>query len=167
MQRTSQVRRRTNRRSVSERSRRGIVLLDAVLTLAVAALILLVVLPAIPRGTTTARQAGYAFEIAAMLKTDRSAAARTGGAVATRIEVANRRITSGFNGRQIVLPRDLMLDVLASDLCTINPATFAIVFAPDGRSCGAVIRVGKVDRNWRISINWLTGYVDVESPNRG
>ena len=143
------------------------ILLDVALAMAVLALIVMLVLPSLPRGTTAARQGAYAVEVAALLKADRTAAARAGREVATRVDVAGRRITSGATAHAIVLPTDLTLDVIASDLCTLQPGLFAIVFAPDGRSCGAVIRIAKDERDWRIRVNWLTGFVDVVAPGRG
>lgn len=142
----------------------GVILLDMVLALAVFALVALLVLPALPRGTTPARQAAYAQEIAAMLKSDRSAAARTGREVATVVDVNERRIASGSSGRSISLPRDLNLDVLASEICTLTPSMFAIAFSAEGRSCGAVINLSLANRNWRVRVNWLTGLVDVVPP---
>jgi general secretion pathway protein H len=154
-------------RAASPSSRRGIILLDVVLALAVIALIMLLALPALPRGTSAARHQAYALQIAAALKADRTAAARSAGTVATLINVGERRIVSGADGHQIALPRDLALNVLASDLCTVGPGRFAIAFTADGRSCGAVIRVSSSQRDWRIRINWLTGFVDVVAPDHG
>jgi hypothetical protein len=47
-----------------------------------------------------------------------------------------------------------------------GPGRFAIIFAADGRSCGAVIRLIKNNRDWRIRINWLTGFIDVTAPGQ-
>jgi len=153
--------------AIADRRQDGVILLDLVLAVAVLAFLILVALPALPQGTTPARQAAYALEVAAVLKSDRTEAARTGREVATRIDVAARTVT-GSAGRQIVvLPEDLTLDVIASDLCVAAPGRFAIAFAADGRSCGAVIRIAKGTRDWRIRINWLTGYVDVVAPQAG
>ncbi len=143
------------------------ILLDVVLAMAVLALLVLLALPTLPRGTTAARHGAYAMEIAALLKADRTAAARGGREVSTRVDVAARRIVSGASARSVALPGDLTLDVIASDLCTVQPGVFAIVFTPDGRSCGAVIRIVKDERDWRIRVNWLTGFVDVVAPDRG
>jgi general secretion pathway protein H len=66
-----------------------------------------------------------------------------------------------------MLPDDLNLDVIASDVCAAGQGRFAIAFAADGRSCGAVIRISKDTRAWRIRINWLTGFVDVVAPQAG
>jgi general secretion pathway protein H len=145
----------------------GIIMLDLVLAVAVFALVALVALPSLPQGTTPARQGAYALEVAALLKTDRTAAARTGREVATRINVPARTIAASASGQTLLLPEDLDLSVIASDLCTTAPGHFAIVFAADGRSCGAVIRISKGTRDWRIRINWLTGYVDVVAPQAG
>jgi general secretion pathway protein H len=148
-------------------SQDGVILLDLVLAVAVFAFVVLVALPSLPQGTTPARHAAYALEVAALLKTDRTAAARTGREVATRIDVAERAVTGSANGQVILLPEDLNLEVVASDLCVAGPGRFAIVFAADGRSCGAVIRISKGGRDWRIRINWLTGFVDVVAPQAG
>jgi general secretion pathway protein H len=148
-------------------SRAGIALLDVVLTLAIFGLIALLVLPALPRGTTPSRQGAYAAQIAALMKNDRSAAARSGREVATRVDVTNRIIASGSAGTMLTLPADLTLDVLASDLCKTPQGGVAIVFAPDGRSCGAVVNLIKGELNWRVRVHWLTGQIDVVAPGRG
>jgi general secretion pathway protein H len=142
-------------------------MLDLVLALALFGFLVLLVFPALPRGTTASRQGAYAAEVAALLKFDRTFAARSGREVATQIDVAARRIASGASGRSVTLPQDVTLDVIASSLCVAGPGRFAIIFAADGRSCGAVIRLVKADRDWRIRINWLSGFIDVVEPGRG
>jgi general secretion pathway protein H len=145
----------------------GVILLDLVLALAVFAFVVLVALPSLPQGTTPARQAAYALEVAAVLKSDRTAAARTGREFATQIDVPGRIVSGTANGQVVMLPEDLTLDVLASDICAAGQGRFAIAFAPDGRSCGAVISISKGTRDWRVRINWLTGFVDVVAPQAG
>jgi general secretion pathway protein H len=145
----------------------GVILLDLVLAVAIFSFMILVALPALPQGTTPARHAAYALEVAAVLKNDRTSAARTGREVATRIDVQDRSISGSANGQRVLLPEDLNLEVIASDLCVAAPGRFAIAFAPDGRSCGAVIKISKGTRDWRIRVNWLTGFVDVVAPQAG
>jgi general secretion pathway protein H len=142
----------------------GVILLDLVLAVAVFAFVVLLALPSMPQGTTPARHAAYALEVAAVLKGDRTAAARTGREVATRIDVPGRTVAGTANGQVVMLPEDLVMDVVASDICASGQGQFAIAFAPDGRSCGAVIRISRGTRDWRIRINWLTGFVDVVAP---
>ena len=148
-------------------SQAGIILLDVVLTLAIFGLIALLILPTLPRGTTPSRQGAYAAQIAALMKNDRSAAARQGREIATRVDVANRRVSSGFADTMVTLPSDVALDVIASELCADQAGRFAIRFAPDGRSCGAFVHVKKGELDWRIRVNWLTGLIDIVAPGRG
>jgi general secretion pathway protein H len=145
----------------------GIILLDVVLTLAIFGLIALLVLPTLPRGTTPSRQGAYAAQIAALMKNDRTFAAKTGREVATRVDAPNRLVTSGSGGNTVTLPSDITLDVIASNLCAGPLGSFAIVFSPDGRSCGAIVHVVKGDLDWRIRVHWLTGQVDIVAPGRG
>lgn len=141
-------------------------LLDIVLALAVTALLAAIVWPIIPRGTSAARHAGYAMEVAALLKNDRAAAARQMQEVATRVDIGRRLVASGSGRRVIELPRDLTLDVLTSDICAAGEGQFKIAFAADGRACGTVLRLAKGDRDWKVRINWLTGFIDVVPPGR-
>jgi len=145
----------------------GVVLLDVVIAMAVIALLLLLVLPSLPHETTPSRLGAYAAEVAAVLKNDRSSAARSGREVGTRIDVAGKRVASGATEQAVNLPRDVTLDLIASDTCRNARGEYAIVFAADGRSCGAVIRLAKGGLDWRIRVNWLTGFIDVVAPNRG
>jgi general secretion pathway protein H len=145
----------------------GIILLDVVLTLAIFGLIALLVLPSLPRGTTASRQGAYAAQIAALMKNDRTAATRQGREIATRVDVINRKVSSGYADTTVTLPSDVNLDVIASQLCADRPGSFAIRFAPDGRSCGAVVNVTRGDLAWRIRVNWLTGLIDIVAPGRG
>ena len=145
----------------------GIILLDVVLTLAIFGLIALLVLPTLPRGTTASRQGAYAAQVAAVMKNDRSAAARLGREIATLVDVNERRVSSGSSAATVTLPSDVTLDVIASNLCADRPGRFAIRFAPDGRSCGAVVHIAKGELDWRIRINWLTGLIDIVAPGRG
>jgi general secretion pathway protein H len=147
-------------------AQRGIIMLDMVIAVALLALLILLVLPSLPQGTSAARLGGYASEVAAVLKADRSAAARTRGEVSTRINLAERRVVSGSASRAVSLPQDVTLDVVASDACRTPGNELAIVFGPDGRTCGAVISLARGNLNWRVRVNWLTGFIDVVPPNR-
>lgn len=157
---------RRSRAPRADDPRSGFLLLDIVLALAVTALLAAIAWPLIPRGTSAARHAGYAMEVAAILKNDRTAAARGMHEVATRVDVGRRLIASGSGRRVIELPRDLVLDVLTSDICVAGAGQFKIAFSADGRACGTVLRLAKGDRDWKVRVNWLTGYIDVVPPGR-
>ena len=153
-------------RKARRSTQRGVILLDLVIAVALLSLLVLLVLPTLPHQTTSARLGAYASEVAAVLKTDRTAAARSGHEIATKVDVAGRQIVSGSSSRMVSLPQDVTLDLVASDACRTASNEFAVVFAGDGRSCGAVINLASGRLNWRIRINWLTGFVDVVPPDR-
>jgi general secretion pathway protein H len=148
------------------RGDRGIILLDLVIAMALLSLLLLMVLPYIAPGTSPSRLGAYAADVAAVLKIDRSAAARSGREVATRVDLTNKNIASGSSARKVSLPDDVTLDLVASDACRLPEGQFAIIFAADGRSCGAVLSLATQALIWRIRINWLTGFIDVVPPQR-
>ena len=147
-------------------AQRGVILLDLVIAVALLSLLILLVLPGISTRTSPARLGAYASEVAAVLKTDRSAASRSGREVATKVDMISRQIVSGSSARMVSLPQDVTLDLVASDSCRSAGNDFAVVFAGDGRSCGAVINLASGRLNWRIRINWLTGFIDVVPPDR-
>jgi general secretion pathway protein H len=145
---------------------RGVVLLDLVIAMALLSLLMLMVLPYIAPGTSPSRLGAYAADVAALLKTDRSAASRSGREIATRVDLPGKSIASGSSRRMVSLPNDVTLDLIASDACRLPEGQFAVIFAADGRSCGAVVSLATRALVWRIRINWLTGFIDVVPPQR-
>lgn len=138
-------------------------LLDLALALALLLLLFAVVWPLVGPGTNNARHAATALDIATLLRGDRSAASRLGRAVATRFDLARRTVTSA-RGRRIDLPGDLAITVTTGAPCMEGARRFAIRFAPDGTSCGGVVLLSKGAQNYAITINWLSGAVDVNGP---
>jgi general secretion pathway protein H len=59
------------------------------------------------------------------------------------------------------VPIDLAIEVTTSPQCIEGPQRFLIVFAPDGSSCGGVVKLKKDRQIYAIHINWLTGMIDV------
>jgi hypothetical protein len=147
---------------------RGVVLLDIVLTVAVLLLTVRIVWPILPFNTSPARLMAWSHEIAALIEADRVQAGRVGHAVATRIDVRRKLFVGGTAGRTLQLPRDVGLDVLTTTECTVEPDRFALGFAPDGRSCGLSLTLtAPAGGATRVSVNWLTGLVEVTGGVRG
>ena len=88
----------------------GFTLIEVVCVLAIVALLAALVLPAIPRATSQARLAGYAVDIAALLKGDRNAAMRNHIAVATTLDADSRTVRSGARGAVVEIPADVTFD---------------------------------------------------------
>jgi general secretion pathway protein H len=144
----------------------GFTLIEIVCVLAILALLAALILPAIPRGTSQARLAGYAVEIAALLKGDRNAAIRTHAAVATRLDADRRIVRSGARGDIVAIPADVSFDAMLAERCSGRRVGSSIDFFPSGGSCGGVIAISRQGAGFQIRVNWLTGGVDVAAIQR-
>jgi general secretion pathway protein H len=143
----------------------GFMLIDVVLALAILLLIAAVVWPMVGYGTSRTQQAATALDVATLLRVDRAAASRDGRPTGTRIDLDERTVI-GATGRRVRVPIDLAIEVTTSPLCIEGPRRFLIVFAPDGSSCGGVVKLKKDSQIYAIHINWLTGIIDVANvPN--
>jgi general secretion pathway protein H len=141
-------------------SKSGFMLLDMVLALTIMLLLFAIVWPFLGRNTSSAQQAATALDIATLLRVDRATAGKSGVATGTRIDL-NRRILVGANGRQILVPADLTLNVLTGTNCRRSASEFIIAFLPDGSSCGGIISLEKNNLSYAVRFNWLTGLIDV------
>jgi general secretion pathway protein H len=141
-------------------------LIDAVLALTVLLLIAAIVWPMVGHGTSRTQQAAIALDIATLLRTDRAAASRNGRPTGTLIDLGERTV-SGAIGRRVRVPIDLAIEVTTSPQCYEGPQRFLIVFAPDGSSCGGVVKLKKDRQIYVIDINWLTGMIDVANIPQG
>ena len=139
----------------------GFTLLEIVCVLAIIALLVAVILPALPRGTSHARLEAYAIETATLLKQDRYAAIRRRTRVATEISAAARTVRSGVSGRALRLPNDIAVEALLAKRCDDRAAGRSIDFFPSGRSCGGTIALTRLGKGFQVRVNWLTGGVEL------
>ena len=139
----------------------GFTLIEIVCALAIIALLAALVLPALPRATSQARLAGYAIEVAGLLKGDRTAAIRERITVSTFLDAQRRTIRSGSTPTVIEIPEDVSFNALLAQRCGDRPVGRTIDFSPSGASCGGVIALSRQGVGYQIRVNWLTGGVEV------
>jgi general secretion pathway protein H len=139
----------------------GFTLIEVVCVLAIVALLAALVLPAIPRATSQERLAGYAVEVAALLKGDRNAAIRSRAQVATSLDSGRRIVISGSNASVVEIPADVTFEALLAQRCGDRRVGATIDFFPSGSSCGGVIAIARHGIGYQIRVNWLTGGVEV------
>jgi general secretion pathway protein H len=140
--------------------RKGFVLLDMSLALALLLILFAIIWPSLGRGTSKSQQAATALSIVNLFRADRSAAALEGAAKGTQIDLDRRSITSA-GGRRVAVPEDLSMKILTGSSCSKGSRQFVIIFAPDGSSCGASLFLGKGSSSYMIRVNWLSGMIDV------
>jgi general secretion pathway protein H len=139
----------------------GFTLLEVVCVLAIVALLATIALPAMPIGTTQSRLAGYAVEVATLLKVDRTVAIRRGEMVSTSLSSASRIVRSGAGEGTVHLPPDVALDAILAEHCGGRSAGSTIDFFPSGSSCGGTVAIVRQGAGFQIRVNWLTGGVEI------
>ncbi len=139
----------------------GFTLIEIVCVLAIIGLLAALVLPAIPRATSQARLAGYAVEIAALLKGDRNAAIRSHAQIATSLDAERRIVISGSTASVVEIPADVTFEALLAQRCADRHVGATIDFFPSGASCGGVIAIARQGVRYQIRVNWLTGGIEV------
>jgi len=139
----------------------GFTLIEAACMLAVVALLAVLVLPAIPRATSQTRLAGYAVDIAAVLKRDRNAAIRNNVMVSTALDAERRVVRSGAAGNEVDVPSDVVFSALLAQRCADRAVGATIDFFPSGASCGGAIAISRDGLGYQIRVNWMTGGVEV------
>lgn len=139
----------------------GFTLIEVVCALAIVGLLAALVLPAIPRATSQARLAGYAVEVAALLKGDRNAAIRDHVPVATTFDADRREVRSGASDTVVEIPADVTFAALLAQRCSGRRAGSTIDFFPGGESCGGAIAISRNGVGYQIRVNWLTGGVEI------
>lgn len=148
--------RATRRRS----SRRGVVLLDVILAMAVIALGAFILLPA-PRGAVgmTELQA-EAIRVAATFRQGRANALRSRKPVDIAVDPERRTVTAR-GGSSVEVRLGIAMVWVTSDQCPVSAGRRALRYLPDGRSCGGVLTLSAGGGSMRLRVDWLTGRVDM------
>lgn len=139
----------------------GFTLIEVVCVLAIVALLAALVLPTFPRSTSQPRLAGYAVDVAALLKGDRNAAIRNHTMVSTFLDADRHTVRSGYRAAVISIPADVAFNALLAQHCADRIVGSTIDFFPSGGSCGGVIALSRQGVGYQIRVNWLTGGVEV------
>jgi general secretion pathway protein H len=144
----------------------GFTLIEVVCVLAIVGLMAMVALPALPTGTTQSRLAGYAVEVATLLKADRNAAIHRRAVVSTSLSAAAHIVKSGAGESIVRLPPDVALDAILAERCGGRVEGSTINFFPSGMSCGGAIAIARGGIGFEIRVNWLTGGVEIVPINK-
>jgi general secretion pathway protein H len=146
------------------RHRRGVVLLDVVLALAILALAALILVPRPAAGVSRADMRLAGTEIAALFRKGRAQAVVSGAATDIAVNPNEGRVSAPFQERSYTLQRGIAMDWVASRVCPGSGEQRALRFLADGRSCGGVLTLNSGGMAVIIRVDWLTGRVDMDVP---
>ncbi len=139
----------------------GFTLLETIAALTILALIVSFSLPRTGSGTSPNRLNALAYQVMAVLTNDRYAARLKGLPVSTVVDASNHRILSGTAERWLVIPNDVILEIISPIKCDPMLQLPNIRFFPDGYTCGSVIRLKTTQGTIAITVNRLTGSVSL------
>jgi general secretion pathway protein H len=141
-----------------DETRAGFVLLDLIVTAAIAGLLLSLVLPSLATGTTPARMHVLLASAASMLRDARTSAIAENRDTAFFFDSQHRILSSGR--AYIYLPTDVGISVVSGGGCNSGGDVAQIIFHSDGTSCGGIFRFVSDAGIYRLRVNWATGYVE-------
>lgn len=144
--------------SAASGKNQGFALYELILALAILGLVAGVVFPRVARAPGPAELGAKAQQIAAVLRTDRNAALRSGRDVVSRVDAEAGTVASGVTGRGVRLPAGVKVEFVQSSR-ELRPSGGGIRFRPDGRSSGGFLTLRTETIGFDVSVNWLTGGV--------
>lgn len=125
------------------------------------ALLAAIALPRSPMATSRPQLESYAVEVATLLKADRNAALGRRGSVGTVVDAHERTVRSGWSGRVVRVPDDVVFDALLPQRCNGRQVFSTITFLASGMSCGGAVRLTRFGSGFEVRVNWLTGGVEI------
>jgi general secretion pathway protein H len=140
---------------------RGFTLLELIVVLAIIALVL-----ALVPGLMLRPQPGLDVEVAARAVADGLRQTRSEAMVRNREEVFAVDVEQGLfrAGRERALrqlDRDIELRLYTAEAELLDRDSGRIRFFPDGSSTGGAIDLRLADQERRVSVDWLTGQVEI------
>lgn len=140
-------------------ARAGFVLLDLVVTAAIAVLLIGLILPHLAFYTTPSRMHLLLANTASLLRDARTSAIAQNTDITASFDRSRRLI---WSGREFVqLPADVSLGVTSGGSCVSDGDVTEITFHNDGTNCGGVFRFDRGGDVYKLRVNWATGHVDV------
>jgi general secretion pathway protein H len=144
----------------------GFTLIEVVCALAIVGLLAAVLLPNMSRRTSPLKLKAYAVETAGLLRTDRTAAMVHSATVETLVDARARRLRSGSSNRVLSIADDVRFTALLPETCNGRTVSGSVSFLASGMSCGGIISLSTSAAAYDVSINWLTGRIEIAAIDR-
>ncbi len=138
----------------------GFTLIELLVVLAVIAFILAIVPPLFDKGLSGASLKAAARGIAGTLRQARSEAITRNREITFTIDVEGRRYGVG-NRRGGVVPAEAEISLFTAQSERLDATTGNIRFFPNGGSTGGRVSLAHDQRQYHVSVDWLTGQVSV------
>jgi general secretion pathway protein H len=155
-----QAKTRVSRTGNNSAAQRGFTLIEVLVVIGVLALVTALVLPLLSGTQAKADVEASARDLAAALRTTRSAAMTHGRSEALILDTANGAFRAGSSAERHVA-RGVNLVLVTATQEQIDQQTGDIRFFADGSSTGGGIRLAKGNARDQVLVDWLTGRVSI------
>ena len=136
----------------------GFTLIEVLAVMLIIALVSSLVIAMTP-GTGRGKLKALTLEVAVLFRRERLGAILTGRDRRVSLD-GERRALVGDGGDVIVVPRDVIVEVLGAN--ELWSGRLAVVrFHPDGESSGAVLKLSREEAQYEVRVNWYTGGVAI------
>ncbi len=139
---------------------KGFTLLELLVVLVLVVLAVTLIPPMLSRGVPGAELRAAARAVAGGLTEARSRAIARNTEVTLTVDVEARTFAIG-GGRPRSMPQALSLSLVTAQSEQLDEARGGIRFFPDGSSTGGRITLSRGERNYDVTVDWLTGRVSV------
>jgi len=139
----------------------GFTLIEMMAVMMIVALVSSLVVAMIP-GTGRSGLKALVMNTVALLRRERLGAILTGSDRHVSLD-GERRIFIGESGDEVVIPSDVVVDILGANALWSGRLAVAS-FHPDGGSSGAALKFSREGVEYEVRVNWYTGGVAVETP---
>lgn len=137
----------------------GFTLLELLVVLTIATLALGLALPRFAALLPGAELKSYSRQTAALLRLARSQALATGDTITLELNAEQRHTRLSGQASVYPWPSGVALSLTSSQPLPGTEAPPELAFYPDGTSSGGMLTVAGAGRQYRITIDWLTGRV--------
>jgi general secretion pathway protein H len=144
------------------RRRRGITLIELLITLSIASALLALVPPLLSKQLGRAGIERSARELTGALRSARSAAIAERRDIAVSFDLKSRSYRD-HRGQQHALPSEPKIKLHTAQSEVIEKQTGNIRFFADGSATGGGLSLLGEKRGWRVDVDWLTGRVQMHA----
>lgn len=142
---------------------KGFTLLELVITLAIIALLLALVMPSGARQRERVELASSAREVAAALRLTRSRAILADRPAVFVVDLRRALYRAAGAKAAKPFPRGIELALVTTQEEELSPAIGTIRFYPDGSSTGGGLVLSRGNGRYDILVDWLTGGVSIHA----
>lgn len=142
---------------------KGFTLIELTVALAIAALLLVAVMPNGAHRYGAVELRGSARDVAAALRLTRSRAITANREAEFALDLANAVYRPAGAAAPVALPRGVSIVLFSAEDERLSGTVGAIRFFPDGSSSGGDVVLSRGGERYDVLVDWLTGGVSIDA----